>query len=169
MNQVSSAAAALGDRLAQWAELASRWGFSDFLSPEDGFRNCVQSRQRWANRDQPGIYFWIAADGEAYVGQSIKPQSRLREHWRSHLDLERACFMPCSEADQRSWKALPLAEHQVGGGDVTGGAIRHDRPRRRAGAVPERRTSPGLRVATVRAPDPGAGEEVRQVSGDARR
>ena len=80
---------------AKWAELASSWGFSDFLSPEDGFRTCLQSSQRWRNHDQPGIYFWLAEDGEAYVGQSINPRSRLREHWRNHRDIVRACFLPC--------------------------------------------------------------------------
>ena len=86
----------LGDAMARWSRLASATGFKDFLSPEDGFKTCLGSPGTWANRAQPGIYFWLASDGEAYVGQSISPQSRLREHWRNHPDISQACFMPCN-------------------------------------------------------------------------
>ena len=48
---------------------------------------------------EPGIYFWLAEDGETYVGQSLNPQSRLREHWRNHRDIVRACFVPCAATD----------------------------------------------------------------------
>ena len=82
-------------RIEKWSTLASKSGFVDFLSPEDGFKTCVTSGGAWANKDQPGIYFWLAADGEAYVGQSITPQSRLRQHWRDHRDVSHACFRPC--------------------------------------------------------------------------
>lgn len=83
------------DRIARWSKLASESGFMDFLSPEDGFKTCLSSGGAWANKDQPGIYFWLASDGEAYVGQSITPQSRLRQHWRDYRDVSHACFMPC--------------------------------------------------------------------------
>ena len=83
------------DRIARWSKLACESGFLDFLSPEDGFKTCLSSGGAWASRDQPGIYFWLASDGEAYVGQSITPQSRLRQHWRDHRDVSHACFMPC--------------------------------------------------------------------------
>lgn len=83
------------DRIARWAKLASENGFMDFLSPQDGFRTCLNNGGEWANRDQPGIYFWLASDGEAYVGQSITPQRRLRQHWRDHRDVSHACFMQC--------------------------------------------------------------------------
>ena len=82
-------------RIEQWSTLASRWGFVDFLSPEDGFKTCLRSGGAWANKDQPGIYIWLASDGEAYVGQSITPQSRLRQHWRDHRDVLHASFRPC--------------------------------------------------------------------------
>ncbi len=85
--------------LSRWENLAAKWGFEDFISPQDGFRTCLESGQRWGNRQKPGIYFWIAEDGEAYVGQSITPQSRLRQHWRDHRDIVRACFLPCARDD----------------------------------------------------------------------
>lgn len=87
------------DKLSRWSELALSWGFREFLGPEDGFRTCLQTMEQWSQRDQPGIYFWIAEDGEAYVGQSLHPQHRLREHWRAHRDLVRACFLPCARDD----------------------------------------------------------------------
>jgi hypothetical protein len=85
--------------LNKWEKLASSWGFSNLLTPEDGFRTCLNENGPWSRADQPGIYFWIAHDGEAYVGQSINPQARLREHWRYHRDLVRASFMPCPADD----------------------------------------------------------------------
>lgn len=87
------------EQIARWSELASLWGFVDFLSPEDSFKGCLKSKGPWANKNQPGIYFWLAEDGEAYVGQSISPQSRLRQHWRDYRDIARACFLPCPAAD----------------------------------------------------------------------
>jgi hypothetical protein len=100
-----------GDRgadVARWSDLAKRNGFVDFLSPEDAFKTCVRSQRPWANKDQPGIYFWLAADGEAYVGQSVAPQSRLRQHWRDHRDIAQACFRPCApdELDRTEAKLI---------------------------------------------------------------
>ena len=89
----------LAEQIARWSKLASDWGFVDFLSPEDGFKGCLKSNRPWANGNQPGIYFWLAEDGEAYVGQSISPQSRLRQHWRDYRDVARACFLPCPASD----------------------------------------------------------------------
>ena len=83
----------------RWSDLAARSGFVDFLSPEDGFKTCVRTGQLWSNKDRPGIYFWLAEDGEAYIGQSVTPRSGLRQHVRDHGDLVRACFMPCPESD----------------------------------------------------------------------
>ena len=87
------------ERVAEWSKLASRAGFTDFVSPEDGFRTCLASSTAWANKDRPGIYFWLATDGEAYIGQSVSPQSRLRQHWRDHRDIEKACFRACPIED----------------------------------------------------------------------
>lgn len=93
--EISPAGSSLADNIARWSKLASEAGFIDFLSPEDGFKTCQRAGDSWVNKDQPGIYFWLASDGEAYVGQSIKPQSRLRQHWRDYRDVSHACFMPC--------------------------------------------------------------------------
>ena len=87
------------ERVAEWSRLASRAGFTDFVSPEDGFKTGLASSTAWANRDRPGIYFWLATDGEAYIGQSVSPQSRLRQHWRDHRDIEKACFRACPVED----------------------------------------------------------------------
>lgn len=87
------------DNFSTWEQLALQHKFVDFLSPQDGFRSCVGSGARWANRTAPGIYFWIAQDGEAYVGQSIVPQSRLRQHMKVHGDLVRVAFLPCRRED----------------------------------------------------------------------
>jgi hypothetical protein len=86
-------------QLARWHKLGADLGFDDLVSPEDGFKTCLRTGQRWSNRSSPGIYFWLAENGEAYVGQSVNPQSRLREHWRVHRDLVRASFRPCSRPD----------------------------------------------------------------------
>jgi hypothetical protein len=85
--------------LPQWQAMAEEWGFTNFLSPEDNFRTCLRQGQRWDGRKHPGIYFWLAEDGEAYVGKSKEPQARLRTHWRTHRDLIRACFLPCAEKE----------------------------------------------------------------------
>lgn len=87
------------DHAARWSDLASRSGFVDFLSPEDGFKTCARSGRPWTNKDQPGIYFWLAEDGETYIGQSVTPRSRLRQHVRDHGDMMLACFMPCAQSD----------------------------------------------------------------------
>ena len=87
------------DHAARWSDLASRSGFVDFLSPEDGFKRCARSGRPWTNKDRPGIYFWLAEDGETYIGQSVTPRSRLRQHVRDHGDVMLACFMPCAQSD----------------------------------------------------------------------
>jgi hypothetical protein len=83
------------DAVARWATLAADWGFKSFLSPEDGFRTCLASAGRWSGAKEPGIYFWLASDGQAYVGQSVNPQQRLREHLRTHFDIIAASYLPC--------------------------------------------------------------------------
>jgi hypothetical protein len=99
-----------GASLLQWAELGRKMGFTDFMSPEDAFRTCLATARPWRNRYAPGIYFWHAEDGEAYVGQSINPQSRLREHWRTHRDIVRACFLACSRGELNHREAQLIEE-----------------------------------------------------------
>jgi hypothetical protein len=79
----------------RWAEVARQLGFRDFVTPSDGFRDCVGPRRPWVNSRDPGIYFWIASNGEAYIGQSVSPRSRLRQHLLAHDDITRAAFQRC--------------------------------------------------------------------------
>ena len=51
----------------------------------------------WSGK-RPGIYFWLAENGEAYVGQSVAPHWRLRQHVKAHGDLVHAAFQPCAKA-----------------------------------------------------------------------
>ena len=69
-------------------------GFVDFLSAEDGFRTCLASGRSWKNSGSCGVYFWIAQDGETYVGETLSARGRLLEHLRNHPDLSYACFQP---------------------------------------------------------------------------
>ena len=98
------------DNFSIWEKLAQQHKFVDFLSPEDGFRSCTGSGARWANRAVPGIYFWIAQDGEAYVGQSVVPQARLRQHMKVHGDLVRVAFLPCRHEDLDSQETRLVRE-----------------------------------------------------------
>lgn len=91
-------------------ETALKLGFADFLSPEDGFRSCTDTGQAWANRAKPGIYFWLCENGEAYVGQSIKPQARLRQHMKVHADLRCAAFRPCPSKELDRTEARLIRE-----------------------------------------------------------
>lgn len=74
--------------LEQWRKAATLAGFTDFVATADG------STYR---TNRPGIYFWLAANGEAYVGQSIRPKQRLRAHMKAHGDLIAAAFQPCAK------------------------------------------------------------------------
>ena len=58
------------------ASLILRWradvlalGFTDIVSPEDGFR--TSGGASWENTNASGVYCWIAENGEAYVGQAV--------------------------------------------------------------------------------------------------
>jgi len=83
--------------VAGWRAVARAAGFSDFIRPNDNFRSQVGSARRWGNRGRPGIYFWLADNGEAYVGQSVRPQQRLRQHLLAHADMVEAAFQRCSK------------------------------------------------------------------------
>lgn len=83
---------------ALWLRLALDNGFTQFLRAKDGFRRLSGSNRPWSGK-RPGIYFWLAEDGEAYVGQSIVPRSRLRQHTKAHGDLVHAAFQPCARSE----------------------------------------------------------------------
>lgn len=82
------------DAFRRWHELATELGFVDFLSAEDGFRTSLFTADRWRGAKECGIYFWIAEDGETYVGETLSARNRLLEHWKNHPDLRFACFQP---------------------------------------------------------------------------
>lgn len=83
---------------ALWLKLALDNGFTHFLCAEDGFRRLRSSNRPWSG-SRPGIYFWLAEDGEVYVGQSVVPRSRLRQHIKAHGDLIHAAFQPCARSE----------------------------------------------------------------------
>jgi hypothetical protein len=93
-NPVTGAAEETYER---WRKLALDNGFTHFLSAEDGFHRMNGSNRLWSGK-RPGIYLWLAADGEVYVGQSVVPRLRLRQHIKAHGDLVHAAFQPCAKA-----------------------------------------------------------------------
>ncbi len=88
----------LPQRVRHWAAIAGELGFDDFTSAEDGFRTILKSGEPWRPDPACGIYFWIANDGETYVGKSVNVPSRLRQHSRDHQDLSFASFRPVPRA-----------------------------------------------------------------------
>lgn len=85
--------------VARWRGVARAAGFSDFVGPDTNFRSQIHSSRRWNNRSRPGIYFWLAQNGEAYVGQSVRPQQRLRQHLLTHADIVEAAFQCCPKRE----------------------------------------------------------------------
>jgi hypothetical protein len=79
-------------QFTRWADEAEKLGFTDYLSAEDGFRTCLNTNLGWRNGKACGVYFWIAEDGETYVGETLNARSRLMQHLRNHPDLRYACF-----------------------------------------------------------------------------
>jgi hypothetical protein len=100
--------------LQAWRAFAMRLGFTDFVSPEDGFKR--KEGDAWSNARSTGIYFWIAENGEAYVGQAKSVRRRLLQHWKVHRDIIEAAFQPVDGNDlnaaeddliKRAGKAYP--------------------------------------------------------------
>lgn len=95
---------------ALWHHLAVELGFTDFLTAEDGFRCCLPNGERWGGSQSCGVYFWIADDGETYVGQTVNSRARLREHQRRHPDLRYAAFQRVAQADLTSVECKLIEE-----------------------------------------------------------
>ena len=93
--QVTTSADGVADPSELWLKIARENGFEDFLMAANGFGRSTSSRRRWANRNRPGIYFWLTENGEAYIGQSVRPLARLRQHQRHHGDITHAAFQRC--------------------------------------------------------------------------
>lgn len=100
---------ALPSKYREWADSAAELGFTDFLSAEDGFRTCLRTGRGWQNAKACGVYFWIAEDGETYVGETVKARSRLLQHLRTHPDLRYACFQAVP-SDLRKVREADLIE-----------------------------------------------------------
>ncbi len=81
----------------KWRETVRALGFTDFISPEDGFQMCAS--EKWARSRSTGIYCWFTSNGEAYVGQAKNVRRRLQGHWKIHKDMLEAAFMELSACD----------------------------------------------------------------------
>lgn len=97
LNLVESHGSIDDSSILKWRQKVLTLGFTDFVSPEDGFKSCGKSR--WQNDKASGVYCWIAENGEAYVGQTVAARRRLLDHWKNHKDFLAAAFM---RVDSRS-------------------------------------------------------------------
>ena len=79
-------------KFRKWADFATDLGFTDFITPEDGFGTELLSRTAWTNASSCGIYAWVTENGQAYVGQAVNVRNRLRQHWKNYRDLSYAAF-----------------------------------------------------------------------------
>ena len=98
-----------------WYDFAKGLGFTDLLSAEDGFRTSLVTGEPWANMNKCGVYFWIADDGETYVGETVNARSRLITHFRRHPDIRLAGFqlVPREMRKAREKELIKLVEASV--------------------------------------------------------
>jgi len=75
-----------------WAKHAQELGFTDFISPEDGFSTELSNNSKWENESSAGVYAWITENGHSYVGQAVNVRSRLGQHWKNYRDIAYASF-----------------------------------------------------------------------------
>ena len=82
----------------EWKEASLAMGFDRFVTAEDDFSTAfTNDGEAKLNTRICGVYFWITADGQTYVGKSKDIRSRLRQHRKFHRDLTHASFQPISE------------------------------------------------------------------------
>jgi hypothetical protein len=79
------------DFRSRWQTAVVAMGFTDFVSPEDGFRTL--GGDLWPDSKSSGVYSWVAENGEAYVGQAVSVRRRLLDRWKVHRDILAAAFM----------------------------------------------------------------------------
>lgn len=96
-----------------WADTARELGFTDYLSAEDGFTSCFESGEKWRNAKSCGVYFWIAENGETYVGETLSARSRLLQHLKRHPDIRYASFQ-LAPPDERKGIEADLIERVNG-------------------------------------------------------
>lgn len=84
---------------SNWVLHAQSLGFTEFVTPEDGFSTELTSNKVWGGRTSCGVYTWITENGDAYVGQAVKVRARLQQHWKSHRSIVYAAFQPVEHQD----------------------------------------------------------------------
>lgn len=95
MTQDSNLAELLGVSAA-WTAAARSSGFAGFLSAQDQFaHDPTKPDQAGPSVKMTGIYFWIADNGEAYVGQAVDIRRRLKTHFKDNPDLIAAAYLIC--------------------------------------------------------------------------
>lgn len=87
------------DEFQPWAMHALKLGFTDFISPEDGFLIELSKNSKWTNSHACGIYAWVTGNGQSYVGQAVNVRNRLRQHWTNHRNIAYAAFQAVSPND----------------------------------------------------------------------
>jgi hypothetical protein len=95
----------LPEAYREWGQIAADFGFVDFMSAENRFETCLASGRAWPQTSACGLYFWVAENGECYVGQTVNSRARLMEHARQHPDLRYACFQPVQGGDKTSHRS----------------------------------------------------------------
>lgn len=75
-----------------WATHVLDLGFTDFVTPEDGFATEIAKNQKWKNATASDIYVWITENEHSYVGQAVNVRNRLRQHWKNYRDIAYAAF-----------------------------------------------------------------------------
>jgi hypothetical protein len=87
------------DEFQPWAMHALKLGFTDFISPEDGFLFELSKKSKWSNANSSGIYAWITGNGQSYVGQAVNVRNRLRQHWKNYRNIAYAAFRAVNTND----------------------------------------------------------------------
>lgn len=89
----------LPDAYHRHVEFAFEEGFTHLVDLTDGATRCLLSGRSFEPR-RGGIYFWIAENGEAYVGKAKVVRSRLSQHAVNHPDLRWAFFKYVAEHER---------------------------------------------------------------------
>ena len=99
MSGLAQCLSCMGPAYAEHASFALGHGFTRLFQSADGFANCVLTGRKRKPR-RGGIYFWVAENGEAYVGKATSFYARLRAHLQNHDDIKYAFFKPVARSDR---------------------------------------------------------------------
>lgn len=99
----------------RWVAAARSLGMTRFALAEDQFAQILTDGGGWgplASR-RSAVYFWLAENGEAYVGKATCVRRRLRQHFGQHRDMVAAAFVPVppDALDREERRITALAEH----------------------------------------------------------